>query len=194
MALFDSADLAAFLQATVSDGPAARAISQAETYLRAHLAIELTQDEWTVTERVLRTATTVQLRGPIVDVASVTVDGAPLSSADWERTRRGVVCPAGFGQGLDSDGAWCDVTIVYTGGFETPPTDLVDWGLWLAAAAYTRAPGGAVQQQAVGGVSATYGSASMVEALRLPADILRGLQHTYGRPTSVPSLRSVDIR
>lgn len=193
MALFTLEDLATFLQVDLDTASATRARSQAETYLRAHLPVELTRETRTHTERVPRACTAVLLRGPIVSVTTVTVDGTELAAGDWEQTRRGLTCADGFGQYLPDGQAWCELSVTYEGGFDTVPSDLTDWGLWLAAAAYTRAPGGAVQQQAIGGVSASYGSPVMAEAMRLPGDVLRALQRTYGRATPTAA-GSVPIR
>lgn len=194
MALFAIEDLGAMLQvADIDTAAATRARSQAETYLRTHLAVEFALEERTHTERVPRATTSTRLRGPLVAVTSVTADGTELDATLWTRTRAGVACPGGFGQELTTEGDWCDLAITYEAGFATVPTDLADWGLWLAVAALTRPPGGAVAQQAVGAVSANYGSAAPVDALRLPGDILRTLQRTYGRATPA-MVGSVDIR
>lgn len=137
--LFELTDLAAYLQQDLDTATATEARTQATNYLRRELGVEFTSASRVLNDRVASWVTYAHLIGPLTSVESVSINGDELTltqDTDYERTRRGVICPAGFGSQVDGD--YVDLTIVYTAGFATVPDDLRDAGLQLAATSYLR--------------------------------------------------------
>lgn len=199
MALFELTDLGSYLQVAALDtNAAALARTRAEDYLRDELGVEFTNAARVHTARVPASRTFQRLSTPLDAVASVTANGVTLTEGThWERTTTGVTCPAGFGRGpadLSTDlGDWCDLVINYTSGWATPPSDLVGWGIYLAATAMSLGPTPAVVQQSAGPFAVTVDRATAAAGgLSLPADVLRALRAKYGsgrRLTGTVSLR-----
>lgn len=137
--LFELVDFAAYIQQDLDTATATEARTQATNYLRREIGVEFTQASRVHSDRVASWSTYAHLVAPLVSVESVSVNGDESTltqGTDYERTRRGVICPAGFGSQVDGD--YVDLTIVYTGGFATVPDDLRDAGMQLAAMAYLR--------------------------------------------------------
>jgi hypothetical protein len=179
VALFELADLASFLQQDVDQATATLVRQRAEDYLRVELGVEFGQAERTWTGRVRATATTIVLPGPIASVASVTVDGTALGATDWEWTDKGVEAAYGFGYYATTD--WVTVAVAYTGGLATVPSELEQWGIYLAALSYRQGPLTGVAQETVGGVFTTNHTEVVAGGgMVLPDHVLRSLRSKYG--------------
>ena len=179
--LFDVADLSAYLQQELDFTTASLARDQATNYLRRELGVEFAEESRTLTDRIPADATFARLLGPLVSVESVTVAGTLLAATDYERTRRGVLCPAGFGASADTD--YVDLSIVYTGGFDAIPGDLRDAGLQLAALSYLRPrPGVKSSSSQIDDyqVSETYVEDAGSAVVTLDPWTLRDLRGVYG--------------
>jgi len=179
VALFELADLASFLQQDLDQATATLARQRAEDYLRVELGVEFGTAERTWTGRVRAGDTTVTLPGPITSVTSVTVNGTALGATDWEWTDRGVEAAYGFGYYATTD--WVTVAVTYAGGFATVPSELEQWGIYLAALSYRQGPLPGVAQETVGGVFTT-NHTEVVKGggMVLPEGALRSLRARYG--------------
>ena len=179
MALFELADLASYLQQDLDQATATLARQRAEDYLRVELGVEFGQAERTWTGRVRSTTTAVVLPGPIASVESVTVDGVALGVTDWEWTDRGIEADYGLGYHAVTD--WVTVTVAYTGGFAAVPSELTQWGIYLAALSYRQGPLPGVAQETVGGVFTTnHPEVVTGGGMLLPEHVLRSLRSKYG--------------
>jgi antitoxin component HigA of HigAB toxin-antitoxin module len=201
VALFELTDLAAYLQQDLDTATAEQCRTKATNYLRSELAVEFTEAARTLTDRVSVTRTYLQLLGPLVSVESVAVGSVPLTEvSDWERTKRGIVCPAGFGFATLTSAAWVDLVVAYTAGFDIVPDDLRDAGIHLAGIAYLRSPNPGVKSSTVTlddfTESVAYEDGGETGGLRDPMVLdemtLRSLRARYG--SARPRSGSVQIR
>jgi hypothetical protein len=143
MALFELTELASYMQQDLDTASATLARSKATNYLRSALGVEFTEASRTLTERIPAGLTYQRLPGPLVSVESVEVEGTALVAlTDYEVTRRGIVCPDGFGYGLTA--TWVTLEVTCTAGFTDPlpagHEDLHDAAIHLAGLAYLTSP------------------------------------------------------
>ncbi|PAX92709.1 hypothetical protein CLM85_18570 [Streptomyces albidoflavus] len=166
------AELAALLGRTFTPAQEAQAqalLDQASSVVRAYVRQDLTRATSTLTVSMRRADPVLHRCGglvtlpqrPVVDVASVSVDG--VSTQDWWQEGQEILLRSGAWSSPPTAHRPPQVTVTYTHGFDPVPGDIK--AIVAQAANRVMVNPGAVRSETVGGESVTYLIPATGEAL-----------------------------
>ncbi|MGW4181242.1 hypothetical protein ACWEK2_03715 [Streptomyces albidoflavus] len=170
--LVTAAELAALLGRTFTPAQEAQAqalLDQASSVVRAYVRQDLTRATSTLTVSMRRADPVLHQCGglvtlpqrPVVDVASVSVDG--VSTQDWWQEGQEILLRSGAWSSPPTAHRPPQVTVTYTHGFDPVPGDIK--AIVAQAANRVMVNPGAVRSETVGGESVTYLIPATGEAL-----------------------------